>query len=91
MSAKAVVRMPGEGKQVTLAGKPMTFLVTGEDQAHLHVRLDAAAGFSTAFMFIEFTGRNLLCAGGRVPVASGRPNHPRHTRDIPVHSAGRPA
>ena len=31
MSAKAVVRMPGEGKQVTLAGKPMTFLVTGEE------------------------------------------------------------
>ena len=31
MGAKAVIRMPGEGKQVTLAGKPMTFLVTGED------------------------------------------------------------
>ena len=34
MSAKAVVRMPGEGKQVVLAGKPMTFLVTGDDTKH---------------------------------------------------------
>jgi len=34
MSAKAVIRMPGEGKEVTLAGKPMTFLVTGEDTNH---------------------------------------------------------
>jgi len=32
MSAKAVIRMPGEGKEVrTLAGKPMRFLVTGEE------------------------------------------------------------
>jgi len=34
MSAKAVVRMPGEGKVVTLAGQPMTFLVTGDDTKH---------------------------------------------------------
>ena len=34
MSAKAVIRMPGEGKEVTLAGKPMTFLVTGDDTKH---------------------------------------------------------
>jgi quercetin dioxygenase-like cupin family protein len=35
MSAKAVIRMPGEGKHVhTLAGSPMTFLVTGEDTRH---------------------------------------------------------
>jgi quercetin dioxygenase-like cupin family protein len=34
MSAKALIRMPGQGKQVTLAGKPMTFLVTGEDTKH---------------------------------------------------------
>ena len=34
MSAKAVIRMPGEGKEVTLAGKPMTFLVTGKDTKH---------------------------------------------------------
>jgi quercetin dioxygenase-like cupin family protein len=34
MSAKAVIRMPGEGKEVNLAGKPMTFLVTGEDTKH---------------------------------------------------------
>jgi quercetin dioxygenase-like cupin family protein len=34
MSAKAVIRMPGEGKEVTLAGQPMAFLVTGEDSKH---------------------------------------------------------
>src|SRR5947199_10826183 len=34
MGAKAVVRMPGEGKQVSLAGQPMTFLVTGDDTKH---------------------------------------------------------
>jgi mono/diheme cytochrome c family protein len=34
MSASAVIRMPGEGKEVTLAGKPMTFLVTGADTKH---------------------------------------------------------
>jgi quercetin dioxygenase-like cupin family protein len=35
MSAKAVIRMPGEGKHVnTLAGRPLSFLVTGEDTRH---------------------------------------------------------
>lgn len=34
MAASAVVRMPGEGREVTLAGKPLAFLVTGEDTKH---------------------------------------------------------
>jgi quercetin dioxygenase-like cupin family protein len=34
MSAKAVIRMPGESKQVTLSGQPLAFLVTGEDTKH---------------------------------------------------------
>jgi quercetin dioxygenase-like cupin family protein len=35
MSAKAVIRMPGDGKKVvTLAGSPMTFLLTGADTKH---------------------------------------------------------
>ena len=34
MSANAVIRMPGEGKEVTLAGKPLVFLVTGQDTKH---------------------------------------------------------
>lgn len=34
MSAKPVVRMPGEAKGVVLAGHPMGFLVTGEDTKH---------------------------------------------------------
>ena len=35
MSAKATVRMPWEGKEVrTLAGKPMRFLLTGQETTH---------------------------------------------------------
>ncbi len=34
MRARTLVRVPGEGGQVTLAGKPLTFLVTGEDTTH---------------------------------------------------------
>jgi quercetin dioxygenase-like cupin family protein len=35
MSARAIIRMPGEGKEVrTLAGRPMRFLLTGEDTRH---------------------------------------------------------
>ncbi len=48
MSAKAVVRMPGEAKGVTLAGQPMAFLVTGEDTEHTSVfDWTMPAGFST--------------------------------------------
>lgn len=34
MSASPVIRMPGEGKKVVLAGKPLEFLVTGQDSKH---------------------------------------------------------
>lgn len=34
MSGKAVIKMPGEGKSVTLSGQPLAFLVTGEDTKH---------------------------------------------------------
>lgn len=34
MKANAVIKMPGEGKVVMLAGKPLTFLVTSEDTKH---------------------------------------------------------
>jgi quercetin dioxygenase-like cupin family protein len=34
MSAAAVVQMPGEAREVTLAGKPLAFLVTGADTKH---------------------------------------------------------
>lgn len=48
MSAKAVVRMPGEGKQVPLAGKPLVFLVTGQDTRHTSMfDWTLPAGFST--------------------------------------------
>lgn len=48
MIAKAVIRMPGEGKKVTLAGQPMAFLVTGEDTKHTSMfDWTLPAGFST--------------------------------------------
>ena len=34
MNPKAVIRMPGEAKRVTLSGQPLAFLVTGEDTKH---------------------------------------------------------
>src|SRR3569833_1102857 len=48
MAAKAVVRMPGEGRQVSLAGQPMTFLVTGDDTRHTSMfDWTLPSGFST--------------------------------------------
>ena len=48
MSAKAVIRMSGEGEAVTLAGQPMVFLVTGEDTRHTSMfDWTLPAGFST--------------------------------------------
>lgn len=48
MSAKAVVRRPGEGKTVTLAGQPLVFLVTGEDTKHTSMfEWTVPPGFST--------------------------------------------
>jgi quercetin dioxygenase-like cupin family protein len=48
MDAKAVIRMPGQGKELTLAGKPLAFLVTGEDTKHTSMfEWTVPAGFST--------------------------------------------
>ena len=48
MSPKAVVRMPGEGRQISLAGKPLVFLVTGQDTKHTSMfDWTLPAGFST--------------------------------------------
>ena len=48
MSAKAVIRMPNEGKSVTLAGQPLAFLVTGQDTRHTSMfEWTVPAGFST--------------------------------------------
>ncbi len=48
MGPDAVIRMPGEGKEVVLAGKPLGFLVTGQDSKH-NCMFDwtLPAGFST--------------------------------------------
>jgi len=48
MKPKAIIRMPGEGKEVTLAGQPMAFLVTGADSKHTSMfDWTLPAGFST--------------------------------------------
>lgn len=48
MNAKAVIRMPGEGKELSLAGKPLVFLVTGQDTKHTTMfEWTLPPGFST--------------------------------------------
>lgn len=48
MSAKAIIRRPGQGKSVQLAGHPMHFLVTGEDTKHTSMfEWTIPPGFST--------------------------------------------
>src|SRR5712691_2230629 len=48
MSAKAVIRMTGEGAKVTLAGETMKFLLTGEDTTHTSMfDCTLPPGFST--------------------------------------------
>jgi quercetin dioxygenase-like cupin family protein len=48
MSAKSVIRMPGEGKEIMLAGQPLAFLATGADSKHTSMfELTMPAGLST--------------------------------------------
>ena len=55
MSAKAIIRVPGQGKQIMLAGHPMAFLVTGEDSKHnCMFEFTMSAGFSTGLHVHRF-------------------------------------
>lgn len=48
MSRKAVIRMPGKGREVSLAGQPLAFLVTGEDTKYTSMfDWTVPVGFST--------------------------------------------
>lgn len=48
MTEKAIIRRPGEGKSIRLAGHPMVFLVTGNDTRHTSMfEWTIPAGFST--------------------------------------------
>jgi quercetin dioxygenase-like cupin family protein len=48
MPTKAIIRRPGEGKSVKLAGHPMAFLVTGYDTKHTSMfEWTIPPGFST--------------------------------------------
>jgi quercetin dioxygenase-like cupin family protein len=48
MSAKPIIRMPGQGREVRLKGQPMTFLVTADDSRHASMfEWTIPAGFST--------------------------------------------
>ena len=48
MSAKAVIRVPGEGRQLAMGGQPLAFLVTGDDSKHTSMfEWTVPAGFST--------------------------------------------
>jgi hypothetical protein len=55
MSPKAVVQRPGESKTVNLAGKPLAFLVTGENSKHTCMfDWTLPAGFFTGLHSIAF-------------------------------------
>lgn len=48
MTAEAMIRMPGEGKTVQLAGQPMVFLVTADNTRYTSMfEWTIPAGFST--------------------------------------------
>jgi len=48
MTAKPIIRMPGEGKKVPLGGQPMAFLFTGDSTRHTSMfEWTIPAGFST--------------------------------------------
>ncbi|MGE0750542.1 MAG: cupin domain-containing protein [Variibacter sp.] len=48
MSAKAIIRMPGEGRALSLAGQPLVLLVTGQDTKHTSMfEWTVPSGFST--------------------------------------------
>jgi hypothetical protein len=48
MSAKAIIRRPGEGKSVRFGNHPMSFLVTGDDTKHTSMfEWTIPSGFST--------------------------------------------
>lgn len=48
MTAKPIIRMPGEGYKVQLGGQPMAFLVTGDDTRYTSMfEWTIPAGFST--------------------------------------------
>jgi hypothetical protein len=65
MGAKAVVRMPGEGKQVSLAGKPLVFLVTGQDTKHTSMfDWTLPAGFSTGMHVHRVQEETFYVPGG---------------------------
>src|ERR1044071_6967826 len=48
MNGKAIIRRPGEGRYIKLAGHPMAFLITGTDTRHTSMfEWTIPAGFST--------------------------------------------
>ena len=89
MSAKAVVRMPGEGKQVSLAGKPLVFLVTGQDTKHTSM-FDwmLPPGFSPAPTFTASRKRCSLCWKANASGTWAGKSIVSEARNVFVHTAG---
>jgi len=55
MSTAAILRLPGEGKTITLGGQPMAFLVTGESSKHTCMfDWSVPPGFSTGLHVHRF-------------------------------------
>ena len=92
MSAKAVIRMPGEGKEVSLAGKPLVFLVTGQDTKHTSMfDWTLPAGFSTGTHVHRVQEETFYVLEGECEWHVGDQTGSRQARNICVHSAGRAA
>ncbi len=90
MSAKAVVRMPGEGKEVTLAGKPLVFLVTGQDTKHTSMfDWTLPAGFSTGRHVHRVQEETFYVLEGECEWQVGDQLVHAKPGNLRVHSAGR--
>src|SRR5271154_2573308 len=92
MSAKAIIRRPGEGKSIKLAGHPMVFLVTGNDTRHTSMfEWTIPAGFATGLHVHRVQEETFYVLDGECEWRGGRTGDPRNTGDLSVHPAWRAA
>ena len=92
MSAKPVIRMPGENKGIMLRGQPMAFLVTGEDTKHTSMfDWTIPAGFATGRHVHRVQEETFYLLEGECEWHVGDDVIRADAGDLPVHPAGRPA
>ena len=90
MSAKPVIRMPGDNTGVMLRGQPMAFLVTGEDTKHTSMfDWTIPAGFATGLHVHRVQEETFYVLEGECEWQVGDERDPRDARNLSVPSAGR--